>query len=465
MIFIMADDQGYGDAGSYNPESKLPTPGIDRLAKEGLRFTDAHSGSAVCTPTRYGLLTGRYSWRSRLQSGVLDTKVEKGCLIDASVFTVPEMLKQQGYQTALVGKWHLGYNYQFPEGQKSESIVTQKPYGKFTVDAAPIGTKIIDGPIKHGFDEFHGFHHAREMHSWTENDTVTEHIPLDQVVTRLTEQSISFIEERTKTKEPFFLYLALGSPHTPIVPSDEWVGKSGINTYADYVMETDHAVVRILEALDTLGVAENTLVFFTSDNGCSPEANFKELLAKGHDPSYSLRGMKSDAWDGGHRVPYIVRWPGVVMPGRVSDELICHNHLMATCADMLGVKLPDNVGVDSFSILPLLRNEKATAPTHPYVIHHSISGRFAIRKGDWKFIAAKGSGGWSKGDDGQATQLYNMANDRKETKNLAAENPEVVAELTKLLEATVANGRTTSGPPMKNDTDVVIWKDGAGGKK
>ena len=153
------------------------------------------------------------------------------------------------------------------------------------------------------------------------------------------------------------------------------------------------------------------------------------------------------------------------MPGRVSDELICHNHLMATCADMLGVKLPDNVGVDSFSILPLLRNEKATAPTHPYVIHHSISGRFAIRKGDWKFIAAKGSGGWSKGDDGQATQLYNMANDRKETKNLAAENPEVVAELTKLLEATVANGRTTSGPPMKNDTDVVIWKDGAGGKK
>lgn len=459
IIFIMADDQGYGDASSYNPESKIPTPGIDRLAKEGLRFTDAHSGSAVCTPTRYGLLTGRYSWRSRLQSGVMTTKDEKGCLIDSSILTVPELLKQQGYQTALVGKWHLGYNYQFPEGGKTKKIVTKKPYGKFTVEAAPIGTKIIDGPIQHGFDEFQGFHHAREMHSWTENDKVTEHIALDQVIIRLTERSIQFIEQHSKTATPFFLYLALGSPHTPIVPSEKWVGKSGINTYADFVMESDHSVVRILEAIDRLKLSDNTVVIFTTDNGCSPEANFKELLAKGHDPSYSLRGMKSDAWDGGHRVPYVVRWPKVIKPGRVSDELICHNHLMATCAELLGAKLPDDAGVDSFSILSVLRDEKITEPTHPFVIHHSISGQFAIRKGDWKFIASKGSGGWSKGDDGQPSQLYHMGNDRKESKNLVAEKPEIVTDLTKLLETAVENGRTTKGPNQKNDTKVVIWKD------
>jgi arylsulfatase A len=466
IIFIMTDDQGYGDASSYNPESKIPTPGIDRIASEGIRFTDAHSPSAVCTPTRYALLTGRYSWRSRLQSGVMVTGDPKGCLIDSSLLTVPEFLKQHGYQTALVGKWHLGYHYEFPAGEKElKNIITQKPYGIFTAKAAPVGSKIIDGPTEHGFDEFHGFHHAREMHSWSKNDTVMETIPLDQVITRSTEHSIRFIEEQAKTTEPFFLYLALGSPHTPIVPSDEWVGKSGINTYADFVMETDHATVRVLETLDRLGIADNTLVFFTTDNGCSPEANFEELLAKGHDPSHTLRGMKSDAWDGGHRVPYVVRWPGKIKPGRVSDDLICHNNLMATCAEILGAKLPDDAGVDSFSILPVLRDDKLTEPTHPFVIHHSISGRFAIRKGDWKFIAAKGSGGWSKGGDGKPAQLYHMADDRKESNNLVNEKPEIAAKLTDMLESAIANGRTTPGPKQQNDAKVVIWKDKAGAKK
>lgn len=459
IIFIMTDDQGYGDASSYNPESKIPTPGIDRIAKEGVRFTDAHSGSAVCTPTRYGLLTGRYSWRSRLQAGVMVTGDKKGGLIHSSILTVPEFLKQNGYQTALVGKWHLGYHYDFPEGEKSlKKISTEKPYGKFSALAAPVGSKIIDGPTAHGFDEFHGFHHAREMHSWAKNDEVTETIPLDQVITRCTEHSIRFIEEQSKTPAPFFLYLALGSPHTPIIPSDKWVGKSGIGTYGDFVMETDHATVRILEALDRLKLADNTLIFFTTDNGCSPEANIKDLLKQGHDPNHSLRGMKSDAWDGGHRVPYVVRWPGVIAPGRVSDELICHNNLMATCAEILGAKLPDDAGVDSFSILPVLRGGEAKEATHPFVIHHSVKGHFAIRKGDWKFLACKGSGGWSKGDDGQPSQLYNMASDRKEQNNLVKQNPDIAADLTKILETAVANGRTTAGPKQKNDAKVVIWK-------
>ncbi len=460
IVLIMADDQGYGDAGCYNPESKIPTPGIDRLAREGIRFTDAHSGAAVCTPTRYGLLTGRYAWRSRLQSGVLTTENEKGCLIAAAVLTVPELLKQHGYRTALVGKWHLGYRYVFPAGETGlKTVTTKKPYGTFRVQAAPVGSIVCDGPTAHGFDEFHGFHHAREMHSWCKNDRVTETIPLDQVIARETAESIRFIEEQAARATPFFLYLALGSPHTPIVPSEEWVGRSGVNLYADYVMETDHATVRILDAIDRLGLSENTLVIFTSDNGCSPAADFEALRAKGHDPSYSLRGHKADAWEGGHRVPYVVRWPRVIAPGRVSDELICHNSLMATCAEILGVGVPEGAGVDSFSILPALRGDVRAAPAYPYVIHHSISGRFAIRKGDLKYIACAGSGGWSKGGDGKPSQLYNLADDRKETHNLVDEKAAIAAELAKLLETAVADGRSTPGPRCTNDVAVVIRKD------
>jgi arylsulfatase A len=293
IIFIMADDQGYGDASSYNPESKIPTPGIDRIAREGIRFTDAHSGSAVCTPTRYGLMTGRYSWRSRLQAGVMVTGDEGGCLIDASMLAVPEFLRQHGYATAIVGKWHLGYSYEFPEGEPGLArIVTEKPYGTFNILAAPVGSKIIDGPIEHGFDEFHGFHHAREMHSWGRNDTVVEHVPLDKVIARSTGESVRFIEEHARNGKPFFLYLALGSPHTPIVPSDRWVGKSGLNLYADFVMETDHATVRILETLDRLGIADNTLVFFTTDNGCSPDANIPELIANGHSTTWQTTARR-----------------------------------------------------------------------------------------------------------------------------------------------------------------------------
>jgi len=466
IIFIRADDQGYGDASIYNPESKIPTPGIDRIAREGIRFTDAHSGSAVCTPTRYGLITGRYSWRSRLQSGVLTTGGnKKPTLISKDLLTVPKLLKQHGYQTALIGKWHLGYSYDFPEGSGGlTTLTTKKPYGTFKASAAPVGSKIIGGPVEFGFDEFHGFHHAREMHSWSTNDTVTENIPLDQVIARSTRESIGFIEHQSKSGKPFFLYLALGSPHTPIVPSDKWVGKSGINTYADFVMETDDVTVQILNALDRLGIADNTLIFFTADNGCSPAAEIPELKAKGHDPGYSLRGHKADAWDGGHRVPYVARWPKVITPGRVSAEVICHTNLMATCAEILSVKLPDNAGVDSFSILPVLRGEKDGEPSHPFIIHHSVSGRFAIRKGDWKFLACKGSGGWSKGDDGKPSQLYNMAKDRKETNNLVDAQPEITAELTKLLESAVADGRTTPGAKLKNDVEVVIWKDAKGKK-
>ena len=457
IIFIMADDQGYGDASSYNPDSKIQTPGIDRIAAEGIRFTDAHSASAVCTPTRYGLITGRYPWRSRLQKGVM--KTGEGNLIAPEVTTVPEMLKEEGYKTALVGKWHLGYNYEFPEGSEGlKTIKTERSFGNFKVQAAPVGSKIIDGPIAHGFDVFRGFHHAREMHSWTEDDVVVENIELDEVIARSAKSCLEFIDQQAKTESPFFLYLALGSPHSPVIPSKDWVGKSGINIYADFVMETDDVTVQILDALDKHGIAENTLIFFTTDNGCSPTAKINDLLSKGHDPSYSLRGHKADAWEGGHRVPYVARWPKVIKAGQVSDEIICHNNLMATCADILDKKLADDVGVDSFSILPIFQGQKLQQPTHPHVIHHTYSGRFAIRKGDWKYLACKNSGGWSKGGDDKPSQLYNMTEDRKESKNLIDEKAEKAAEMLALLEKSIADGRTTPGPKQANDAEVVIWK-------
>ena len=463
IVFIMSDDQGYGDASCYNPESKFKTPGIDRIAKEGIRFTDAHSASAVCTPTRYGLLTGRYPWRSKLQKGVMVTG--QGNLITKEL-TIAQFLKKQGYKTAIIGKWHLGFNYEMPKGKNLENQKTTFPWKSYNVKKAPIGSKVIEGPTTKGFDFYRGFHHAREMHSWIDQDTVVKHIELTEVLPELTNESVKYIKERAEKKDgPFFLYVPLGSPHTPIAPSKNWLGKSGVSPYADFVMETDNAVVEILNALDETGFAENTIIFFTTDNGCSPQANYKELLSKGHDPSYSLRGHKADAWDGGHRVPYVVRWPKRIKPGQVSDELICHNNLFATCAEILGEKLSSEVAPDSFSILPVLEGKKLDNPTHPVVIHHSYSGLFAIREGKWKYMACKGSGGWSKGGDGKASQLYDLSMDKKESKNLIGSSPEKAEYMLKLLETSIANGRTTPGPKLENDAEVVIWKKQGSKKK
>jgi arylsulfatase A len=456
IIFIMSDDQGYGQAGSYNPTCGIETPGIDRIAREGMRFTDAHSASAVCSPTRYALLTGRYNWRTRLQKGVLRTG--DAPLIAEDTLTVQGFLKQNGYRTACFGKWHLGFDYRMPEGAQMDNP------GRFKA-AAAVGSKVIDGPIARDFDVFHGYHHAREMRTWIEQDTVTENLESpERMLPRITASSVAYIRERGAKKDgPFFLYVPLNSPHTPIVPSPEWVGKSGLGHYSDFVMQTDHAVVEILNAIDEAGLTDRTIVFFTTDNGTAPNgASVKTTPAGEYDPLGGLRGHKADVWEGGHRVPYLVRWPGVIDPGSISNETICHNNLLATCADILGTALPDNAGVDSFSIFSLLRNETTTAPTHPYVIHHSISGHFAIRQGKWKLLACRGSGGWSKGDDGQPAQLYDLSSDRDEENNLIESNPKIAKELADLLETAVANGRSRPGPPQKNDVPVDIWKTKAG---
>jgi len=458
ILYILADDLGYGDVQCLNPaRGKIATPHLDALAAQGMTFTDAHSGSSVCSPTRYGLLTGRYAWRSRLQSGVLDGYVPP--LIAADRLTVPALLQKNGYHTACIGKWHLGFTIEGadePGGKRKKSERDRA--------GAPLGAVTHDGPITRGFDEFFGFHHARMMKSVFENDKVTQLIEPVDMLPALVKRTREHLAERAKAGGPFFAYLALNSPHLPIVPSPEWQGKSGLGAYGDYVMETDWAVGEVLAALDQAGLAKNTLVFFTSDNGCAPQAGTTKLEAQGHFPSAQFRGYKSDIWDGGHRVAFFARWPDRIKAGSKSSQLICHTDLMATCADLLGAKLPDNAGEDSLSILPALLGTDR-APIHEAVVHHSISGRFAIRQGQWKLDLCPGSGGWGKPGDADAKkrglpdlQLYDLAADIGETNDVQSSHPEIVERLTKLLNDTIANGRSTPGAKQANDAAIVVVK-------
>ena len=459
IVFVLCDDLGFGDIQCLNPDrGKIPTPSVDRLATEGMTFTDAHSGSSVCSPTRYGLLTGRYSWRSRLQQGV--TQGYTPNLIAPDRLTVASFLQDQGYHTAVIGKWHLDFQYQNP----SSGELLKKPKKRGTL--SPVGTKIPDGPITRGFDFYHGFHHAGDMEGVIENDTVIEHDDTINMLPRLKAEAVKYIDQRAKSKEqPFFLYVPLGSPHTPIVPTPQWQGKSGINPYADFVMQTDAAFGSILEALERNGFSDNTLVIFSSDNGCSKAANFKQLEKAGHYASADMRGSKADIWDGGHRVPFIARWPGKVAAGSDSDQLICLTDLMATLAEVTSTPLPDGTAEDSVSFLPALSG-KPIVSTRAGVIHHSVSGHFAYRLGKWKLCLAKGSGGWSSPQEKKVpkngspkAQLYDLENDPGETTNLYESNPTVANQLLHQLEIDVQRGRSTDGPELKNDTDNIrLWK-------
>lgn len=453
IVFILADDLGYGDVQCLNPErGKIRTPNLDRLASQGMTFTDAHSGSSVCTPTRYGLLTGRYAWRTRLQSGVLDGGNDDP-LIAEERLTVASFLKQKGYTTACIGKWHLGF----------QADAQTRSDGKGS-SGLPVGARIIGGPTTRGFDLFFGCSNARTMSSLIEDDRVTEDIATIDMLPRLAERATSYIQTCAKSEIPFFLYLPLTSPHTPIVPTPEWKGRSGLGDYGDFVMQTDAVVGDVMAALDRHGLADNTLVFFSSDNGCSPAAKTTQLEKLGHYASADLRGYKADIWEGGHRVPFLVRWPEKVEAGSQSAQTICLTDLLATCAAILDAKLPDNSAEDSVSILPALLG-KDTAPLREQVVHHSISGRFAIREGKWKLAFCPGSGGWGKPGDADAAkrrmpslQLYDLEADRGEAINVQAQHPEVVNDLTEKLNHIITNGRSTPGAPQKNDVPVVVNK-------
>tara|TARA_R110002049_G_scaffold4601_5_gene32730 strand:+ start:1018270 stop:1019787 length:1518 start_codon:yes stop_codon:yes gene_type:complete len=455
IVYIICDDLGYGDIHCLAPETcKIATPGADALAREGMVFTDAHSGSSVCTPTRYGIMTGRYSWRTRLQKGVVTGFAPS--LIDENRSTVAAFLQSQGYHTAAIGKWHLDFEYLDPD--------SRQPYRQKDHKTPPVGAIIPDGPIHRGFDYYHGFHHARNMEAVIEDDRVIAHDDTINMLPRLTRKSVEYIESRAGRDQPFFLYLPLGSPHTPIVPSASWQGKSSLGKYGDFVMETDNVLVKVCEAIKKHAMEDNTLVIFTSDNGCSKAAGIDELAAQGHIVSAHLRGSKADIWDGGHRVPFIVRWPGKIKPGSTSDQLICLTDLFATVSDITAIAMPQDAAEDSVSFAPALSG-KPIESSRAGVIHHSISGHFAYRSGRWKLALARASGGWTSPTEKQAAsdapkaQLYDMIADPGETTNLYSQKPEIVARLLTLLTADVMRGRSTDGSASANDFEpIVLWK-------
>ncbi len=479
VIIVMADDMGYGDVGAYNPEAKIPTPHLDALAAGGMRFTDAHTASGVCTPTRYSLLTGRYHWRTRLQKGVLGGFSKP--LIAEDRQTLGGLFQQQGYHTACIGKWHLGMEWQLSGGETADD---RGNFGRPFKDISRVDYRapIQAGPVDRGFDHFYGISASLDMfpYVWINDRLPTEVATVEKAFHRpgpagekfeaidvqpgITQHTIEYIASRAKTGQPFFAYVPLAAPHTPILPTEEWQGSSGINAYADFVRQVDGDIGRLLEALAEHGLTDNTMVIFTTDNGCSPQAKIEELIAAGHHPSYIYRGHKADLYEGGHRVPFIVRWPGHVPAGSVSGQLIGQFDFMATFAELFAVELPANVGEDSVSFLSALLG-KSTGTPRTSLVSQSINGSFAIRDGAWKLALCPGSGGWSfprpndaKTKDLPAFQLYNLADDPGETKNLVAQHPERVAEMREAMELAIARGRTTPGAEQANDVEIVLIK-------
>jgi arylsulfatase A len=482
ILIILADDQGYGDVSANNPESKIETPHIDRLAKEGIRFTDAHTSSGVCTPTRYSLLTGRYHWRTRLQSGVLGGFSRP--LIDRDRLTLAGMLSQQGYHTACFGKWHLGMNWPLQGGRTADDAGNfEKPFDD--IGLVDYQAPITDGPVDRGFHTFYGISASLDMfpYVWIHDRQPTEMATATKaffrpgpagpkfeaidVQSEIINRTIGYIADRSSSArqgQPFFAYVPLAAPHTPILPTPTWQGSSQINAYADFVKQVDSDIGRLLDALEQHGIADNTLIFFTSDNGCSPAAKIPELQAAGHEPSYIYRGHKADAYEGGHRVPFLARWPARIQGNRVSHQLIGQLDFMATFAEMLEISLPATVGEDSVSFLPVLLNAEPP-PLRKSIISQSIDGCFAVRDGHWKLILCPGSGGWSPPRPGRDDhrglpefQLFDLQSDPRESQNLVTQFPERVAAMKRSLEEAIAHGRTNRGPDLKNDVAIELIK-------
>jgi arylsulfatase A-like enzyme len=479
IVFILADDMGYGDLSYLNANSQIPTPNIDRIGREGTFFSDAHSPSALCTPTRYGILTGRYCWRTRVESGVLWGYSRH--LIDPARMTVPSLLQSHGYNTAHIGKWHLGMDMPTTDGQGTRLPHTEADRRSYLPDVDWAGT-IQNGPLAVGFDHFYGISASLDMHPYiyidddrfvgactTEQDllfitrdyrparyadnTGPAHADFvaEEVLPTITRRTVDYID-RQSAETPFFMCMSLTAPHIPIVPSAAYQGRSELGAYGDFCIEVDESVGQVLDALERGGLAENTLVVFAADNGCAPYIGVEEMNEQGHYPSYIYRGYKSDIFEGGHRIPLLARWPRRITAGSSSNETVCLTDLLATCASILGAELPADAGEDSYDILPALLGQPLAQPIREATVHHAGDGSFSIRQGRWKLEKTGSSGGYSNLAPEEVRrrnlppiQLYDLDADIGETRNIYDRFPEVVARLDALLESYKLRGRSTPG--------------------
>lgn len=477
IVFILADDIGYGDVGCFHAASKISTPHIDQLARQGIRFTDAHSPSAVCSPTRYGVLTGRYAWRTWLQRSVL--MAYSPPMIEPGRLTVAGMLRQRGYRTAAIGKWHVGMTFTKKNGQtvsREESLLNISKQIDFN-------RPIAGGPVDCGFDYFFGNTACPTtdyLYAYIENratagtpsiedpggqfergNPLTEYraglrspgFDLETVDVTLLEKSVGYIEEHVQRHpdQPYFLYHSMSAAHMPILPAKQFRGKSEAGLYGDFVMEADWVVGELVKTIDRLGLAENTLVIFTSDNG--PEICVREVRQEfGHNAAATLRGLKRDNWEGGHRVPFVARWTGRIPAGATSTETLCLTDFMATAAAISGAELPAHAAEDSYNMLPALLGKLGKRPIREATVHHSFDGSFAIRQGPWKLMVHQGAGNnnYAKvkpeppiSEPDAPGQLYNLAKDPAENANVYRKHPQVVARLSRLLKKYQDEGRST----------------------
>jgi arylsulfatase A len=477
IVFILADDFGVGDIHALWPSNKLQTPNLDRLVHEGMHFTDAHTASAVCTPTRYGLLTGRYPWRTRLHEWVL--ACYEPPLVDEHRLTLPAFLKQHGYQTACFGKWHLGWNWPGPQPSRMDETPNSLRSAEWDF------TKPIrNGPTTRGFDTYFGVDLPNyPPFTFIENDRVEtlptaryEHKPgpsevpvqfngapmapgwkFERILPEITRRAVRYIHAQAQTQQPFFLYFAMTAPHEPIAPTKQFAGKSGIAPIADFLMETDWSAGQVLKAIDDAGARDNTIVIFAGDNGHGKISGWDKLIKAGIQPSGPYRGAKADIWEGGHRVPFVVRWPGHVKADSSSTQLLCLNDVFATCADLLGDKLPDTAAEDSFSFLPAALGMKPRdeSDMRHNLVSHSVHGEFAYREDGWKIVfkMPEATIAASRGKPA-VVQLYNLNDDISEKHDVAKEHPEKVEHLRKQLQSIVDRGRSTPGATEENDAQV-----------
>jgi arylsulfatase A-like enzyme len=481
IVFILADDLGYGDVGCYNSESKIPTPNLDKLAAAGMRFTDAHSPSTVCTPTRYSILTGRMAFRTGMK-GVFGG-VTGPCLIPKERLALPQMLRDKGYTTACIGKWHIGMTFLDKEGKPI------KDGGLKGVQRVDYTRRIPDSPIHRGFDTFYGTvccPGTDHLYAYIDGDTIpvpptklldksklpkhpygndcregmiADNFNLETIDLVFLDKSKAFLEQHAKRnpEKPFFLYHSMAAVHLPSFAAEQFKGKSKMGPHGDYIFEMDFVVGELLKTLDALGLSDNTLVMFGSDNGPEVPTVLDMRKTYNHDGAKPWRGVKRDQWEGGHRTPFIVRWPSKIRAGSTSDQLLSLTDVMATCAEITGAKLPNNAAEDSYSMLPVLLGTQGEKPVRTYMLEQTISLALSIRNGQWKYLDHKGSGGNNYKREGEwgmkpyaledtepdaPGQLYNLATDPGERTNLYSKHPEIVKALKAQLDTFKASGRS-----------------------